>query len=780
MAGASACQLCQPGKLTYSLGVSVCDTCLPGTYSTGSGLTNCTFCSPGTYQSNFGATACTNCVAGTYLTAMLTQNAASCQLCQAGTYSTVLGAPNSLACTGCSTGKFSTASGAVASTTCQACAASKYASALGTTACVQCSTCSAGYVTSTTCVSTQNIVCQPCPAGTIAWAGTDLACTTCLEGTYSELAANEYCYQCDPGTYSATLGATTHATCQACAPGQYSNFFGLSACLYCDVGTYTSSNGAGANMPIMSTDNPCMDCGAGTYASTTGLSACTACAPGTFSPALAATDPATCQDCLAGSFSSATGSAGPCIACINGQYSPANQATTCNSCAPGSYGMDSTGLGATSCTLCFYQATSGCLSCPANMQLNNNLADQYLTWCVANAGYYAGNCYQPFPPPPYMSGAVATIDSVTYTASASSSLAGNEPYKAFALAQSTASTNNGWTIATSAYKLSSPNAGTYLGSFATEIDGDMWAGEWLQLQMSRPFMLGNIAIQANILNSTRAPRGTILAASKDDGATWTNLLLMPYVMTWTAGKINSYDYRSGVQGLQELYTSFRLVTVALAPNQGILSFDKMRLYELGVFQCQPGTYATGLGLTSLGSCSMCAAGTYSTGLGMTLASACTACGIGTYSDTVGSSGCTACPANSNTSIQGASQRGSCVCNPSYVGNLANQTATCLGCPVNYYCAGLLQNTCPAHTHSPALSSLQEQCRCDAGYRCTYTRNVTMRFNFALTQSSYLAQQASIQTQLASAASVPVSSVSSNYTVQAGLAIPPPPPPPAVM
>jgi hypothetical protein len=410
------------------------------------------------------------------------------------------------------------------------------------------------------------------------------------------------------------------------------------------------------------------------------------------------------------------------------------------------------------------------------MQLNNDLADLYLTWCVANAGYYAGNYHLPFPPSPYMSGAVATIDSVTYTVSASSNLAGNEPYKAFALAQSTASTNNGWTIASSAYKLSSPNAGTYLGSFTTEIDGNVYGGEWVQLQVSRPIMLGNVAIQANILNPGRAPRTALLAGSKD-GTTWTHLDGGPLLMTWTAGKINSYDHRSSAL---DLYTSFRLVTITLAPNQGILSFDKMRLYELGVYQCQPGTYATGLGLTSFGSCSKCAAGTYSTGLGMTLASACTACGIGTYSDTVGSSGCTACPANSNTSIQGASQRGSCVCNPSYVGNLANQTATCLGCPVNYYCAGLLQLACPSNTRSPALSSLQEQCRCVAGYRCTYTRNVTMRFNFALTQSSYLAQQASIQTQLASAASVPVSSVSSNYTVQAGLVIPPPPPPPAVM
>jgi hypothetical protein len=327
------------------------------------------------------------------------------------------------------------------------------------------------------------------------------------------------------------------------------------------------------------------------------------------------------------------------------------------------------------------------------------------------------------------------------------------------------------------YKTTTPNNGYYLGSVFTDIDTYFAMGEWIQIQLSQPVMLGQLAVVANILNPSRAPKSMVLAGS-NDGSTWTSLYFNDFMPTSTAGSTYS---PTGVYGdYQVKYSYYRLIVSKIGPSQGVLSFDKLRLYEYGVFQCRAGTYATGLGLTSAGQCIACAAGTYSTGVGMTLASTCQACGIGTYMDRLGGSVCTACPANSNTSASGATQRGSCVCSPSYAGNLTNPASTCTACPVNYYCAGLLQLACPSNTRSPALSSLQEQCRCVAGYRCTYTRNVTMRFNFALTQAGYLAQQASIQTQLASAASVPVSSVSSNYTVQAGLVIPPPPPPPAVM
>jgi hypothetical protein len=117
-----------------------------------------------------------------------------------------------------------------------------------------------------------------------------------------------------------------------------------------------------------------------------------------------------------------------------------------------------------------------------------------------------------------------------------------------------------------------------------------------------------------------------------------------------------------------------------------------------------------------------------------------------------------------------------VCNPSYAGNLSDSAQTCGACPANSYCAGLSQQACPAHTHSPALSSLQEQCRCDAGYRCTYTRVVALHFDFP-ESLDFTAQSGSIQTTLAAAAGVPASSV----TWRAGrilILAPPPPPPPS--
>jgi hypothetical protein len=106
----------------------------------------------------------------------------------------------------------------------------------------------------------------------------------------------------------------------------------------------------------------------------------------------------------------------------------------------------------------------------------------------------------------------------------------------------------------------------------------------------------------------------------------------------------------------------------------------------------------------------------------------------------------------------ASLRGDCVCNAGYVGNLSDTASQCVTCPANSYCAGLSQALCPLHTHSPAQSSLQAQCRCDAGYRCTYRRNVFLAIEFNLDSAGFASQAGAIKSTLAALADVPVSSV----------------------
>ena len=168
--------------------------------------------------------------------------------------------------------------------------------------------------------------------------------------------------------------------------------------------------------------------------------------------------------------------------------------------------------------------------------------------------------------------------------------------------------------------------------------------------------------------------------------------------------------------------------------------------------CVTGTYSSGLGVLG---CSACLSGTFASAAGRT---ACTGCSLASYANATGLTICTACPTNSNTSGTSSTQRGNCVCNPGYAGNLTVSTQTCAACPVNSYCAGLSQLVCPVHTHSPALSSLQAHCRCDAGYKCRYGRDIRLTLLFNLTATAFASQETAIRAQLAGLAGVPVTSV----------------------
>lgn len=157
------------------------------------------------------------------------------------------------------------------------------------------------------------------------------------------------------------------------------------------------------------------------------------------------------------------------------------------------------------------------------------------------------------------------------------------------------------------------------------------------------------------------------------------------------------------------------------------------------------------------SCIQCSPGTYSAAYSAFSSDMCIACAAGTYATESMAVACTPCPGNSLSPWR-ASQRGSCICNAGYVGNLSNLAGQCASCPVNSYCQGLSQTACPTHTHSPALSSLQAQCRCDAGYRCTYRRDVSLAFTFNLDAAGFSSQSSAIKSTLATLADVPVGSV----------------------
>lgn len=146
--------------------------------------------------------------------------------------------------------------------------------------------------------------------------------------------------------------------------------------------------------------------------------------------------------------------------------------------------------------------------------------------------------------------------------------------------------------------------------------------------------------------------------------------------------------------------------------------------------------------------------------------------------------CTPCPTSSTTLSTRSIQRSSCLCNAGFYGDLSG-AGICSTCPANSYCVGgFIQFVCPLHTHSPAQSSVYTHCRCDAGYRCSYTdrRDVRLEFTFNIDSTSFLAQTSTIQAKLAILADVPVTMVAmeSYLALLSGppSGIPPSDPPPS--
>jgi len=190
----------------------------------------------------------------------------------------------------------------------------------------------------------------------------------------------------------------------------------------------------------------------------------------------------------------------------------------------------------------------------------------------------------------------------------------------------------------------------------------------------------------------------------------------------------------------------------------------------------PRPSSPGSTVATVSPCISCLPGTFSTASGATSSSTCVACQSGTYMTQEGGTICTDCPPSSTTNNTGKSQRGDCVCNAGFVGDLSVLSQTCSICPADSYCAGLSQTACPSNTRSPAQSSLPVQCRCVAGYKCTYRQDTRLQFRFNLASSQFTSQLDSIKSGIASAAEVPASSVvlESSQSALSFLPIPPPP------
>ena len=133
----------------------------------------------------------------------------------------------------------------------------------------------------------------------------------------------------------------------------------------------------------------------------------------------------------------------------------------------------------------------------------------------------------------------------------------------------------------------------------------------------------------------------------------------------------------------------------------------------------------------------CAAGTYRSSTGAGAQSDCTECPIGNFCpvQSVNPTMCFAGTYNPATGKGAASDCQVCV-----TGKYSLDTARSVDCPLcqaNSYCSNSTSiKTCPANTVSSAGSSSLLHCRCEAGYKCSYTKKITAVVTLNTTVSSF--------------------------------------------
>jgi hypothetical protein len=95
---------------------------------------------------------------------------------------------------------------------------------------------------------------------------------------------------------------------------------------------------------------------------------------------------------------------------------------------------------------------------------------------------------------------------------------------------------------------------------------------------------------------------------------------------------------------------------------------------------------------------------------------------------------------------------------------ATNQSDCYHCPANYYCPkkSYIPVSCPANTGSNPDSGSLLDCRCLAGYQCTYTKQISATVTLNSTASDFQSNVNNVQTNfklaIAAAAGVDVSKV----------------------
>lgn len=146
-----------------------------------------------------------------------------------------------------------------------------------------------------------------------------------------------------------------------------------------------------------------------------------------------------------------------------------------------------------------------------------------------------------------------------YTATASSTTAPNTATLACDRAP-----NTSW-ISDTTY-----SSGTYTGAVSTTIDGTALLGEWFQLVLPNPVVVASLGIVPRPGVPTQGPKQCTLAASADNGATWTSIY-----RTTTGTYTDGVETRFVVNATKA-YDRFRLIVDATAASA--VSFSTFAFY----------------------------------------------------------------------------------------------------------------------------------------------------------------------------------------------------------
>ena len=162
-----------------------------------------------------------------------------------------------------------------------------------------------------------------------------------------------------------------------------------------------------------------------------------------------------------------------------------------------------------------------------------------------------------------------TINNGNYIASSSSYYSANPPWYAFD------KTNTQWASAyntPSDYSTSLPYNANSTAPSTTDVNGNVYLGAWLQIQLPVPITLSYYIFQGSFSVTTWGPARFVLLGSRD-GVNW-SLVDSQYGLSWST----SYQTKTCTPQNTRSYTYFRYVCLQVVGNPGNTEVGELILY----------------------------------------------------------------------------------------------------------------------------------------------------------------------------------------------------------